>query len=117
MRRVRQLPNRWNQERGTWSRKFMDTSPEALATAPPLPPTPAPIGRIHHPAITAPAHKCYRVIRRFLVNGGLQFEDIGAVRTFGEALTISIREQGYAVVLDPNGKHRSYNGQPVETRL
>jgi hypothetical protein len=69
--------------------------------------------RRFHPAVPAPEHKCYRVIRRFTRNGTMDFEDIGATKTLGEALAISIREQGYATILDPNGKPASYNGQPM----
>jgi len=72
--------------------------------------------RISHPAIKAPEYKCFRVLRRFKTAEGLDFEDIGKVKTVAAALEISIHEIGYAVVLDPNNKQVSYNGQPMETR-
>jgi hypothetical protein len=72
--------------------------------------------RYHHPAIDPPERKCYRVIRRYSLNGELQFEDIGAFNSLGNALSMSTRELGYAVILDPNNKQVSYNGQPLEER-
>jgi hypothetical protein len=72
--------------------------------------------RFHHPATAAPERKCFRVIRRYTVNGELRFEDIGAFATLGNALSMSTREQGHAVILDPNNKTVSVNGQPIEER-
>src|SRR5258708_6677905 len=117
MSRYRQLRNRWNPEHRAWSPKFMDTSETALATAPAVPAPPESSARIHHPVIKAPEYKCYRVLRHFSsASGVLQFEDIGASHSLGDALAISTREQGYAIVVAPTGNTVCYNGQPLETR-
>jgi hypothetical protein len=72
--------------------------------------------RVSHPAIKAPEYKCYRVIRRFKVNGVVEFEDIGAFKTMEPALAMIRREQGWASVSDLNGKRIAYNWRPMETR-
>lgn len=69
-----------------------------------------------HPVIETPARKCYRVIRRFLSQGHMELEDIGACGTFGQALAISTTERWRAQVLDPNGKVVSDNLQDMERR-
>lgn len=70
--------------------------------------------RIHHPAIKAPEFKCYRVIRRW--QDEEYGEDIGFSRLQAEALMVMNREQGWAIVLDPQGKRIAWNGQTMEAR-
>jgi len=100
-----------------WMSKHLDVSagPATTATCQPVP-SPA-IVRVHHPAIKAPEYKCYRVLRRFLLDKEMAFEDIGAFKGLSAALILSSREQGFAVVLDPNGKQVSWNGQPIAEHL
>lgn len=98
-----------------WTRRHLDVSagPASVATCP-LPP--APIARIEHPVIQAPAHKCYRVIRLYLMGDIQGIEDIGAFREPAPALQLIAREEGRARVLDPNGKVYADNWQKLERR-
>lgn len=95
--------------------RHLDVSagPSTVATCAPPPP---PVQRIAHPVVTAPANKCYRVIRLYLMGDVVGIEDIGAFREPGGALVMSTREQGRARVLDPNGKVYSDNLQRMEQR-
>lgn len=74
----------------------------------------APAERIHHQAIKAPEHKCYRVVRRW--KNEEYGEDIGWLGTYEHALWVMNRELGWAIVLDRNGKRIGHNFQPMETR-
>lgn len=67
--------------------------------------------RVYHPAIKAPEHKCFRVVRRW--KNEEYGEDIGYRRTQGEALILMNRELGWARVVNPNGKPIAFNGQPM----
>jgi hypothetical protein len=106
------VTNRWNHERGTW------TSPDAYANLPPYqaPTATATLERIAHPVVEAPAFKCYRVIRLFMLQGHLQIEDIGFGSTPGQAMSIATHEQWRCQVLDPNGKVYSDNWRTMERR-
>lgn len=98
----------------SWMAKRMrvDPAPAHVATCAPAPP-PA-IVRVHHPAIKAPEHKCYRVIRRWK---GEDFgECIGFSRTEAEALFLLNKELGWAIVVDPNEKRSAFNFQPMTSR-
>jgi hypothetical protein len=82
----------------------------------PIVPEPAP-ERIHHPAITAPAYLCYRVVRRYRQRGGFtEVEDIGAFHSPLQAADMLAKEIGRAQVLDPRGKVWADNLQPIEER-
>lgn len=98
----------------SWAGRRMDVA-APVATAPP---PPVPIVRVFHPAIASPSHKCYRVIRRFLVGDCDmdQIEDIGAFKEAGPAMMLLAREKGRAQVLDPNNRVYGDNLQPMERR-
>ena len=70
--------------------------------------------RVHHPAIPAPEHKCYRVLRRW--KGDEFSECIGFRRTEAEALILLNKELGWAIVVDANGKRVAHNFQPMTER-
>lgn len=70
--------------------------------------------RIYHPAVKAPEHKCYRVIRRW--KGEAFGEDIGFRRTETEAVLLMNRELGWAIVIDPNGRRKAHNFQAMTER-
>ncbi len=70
--------------------------------------------RIYHPAIKAPEHKCYRVLRQW--KDSPWREDIAACKTELQAWAVLDREKGWAIVVDPNGKRVAHNGQPMTER-
>lgn len=74
----------------------------------------AEIARVHHLAIKAPEHKCFRVVRRW--KDEEYGEDIGFFRTSVEACRLMNRELAWAIVIDPNGKRSAHNFQPMTHR-
>lgn len=72
--------------------------------------------KVVHPAIKAPEHKCYRVIRRYLLHDHIQIEDIGAFSRALGAYDMARKEQGNAIIVDPNNKTIHNNAQPIEVR-
>lgn len=114
------LGDRWNRRLGGMSTKHMRLDPvqadqDAAAGAERARAAIAAASeRIHHPAIKAPEFKCYRVIRRW--ESEECGEDIGFARTEAEACRLMNREQGWAIVVNPNNRRVAYNFQPMETR-
>ena len=70
--------------------------------------------RIYHPAIPAPQHLCFRVVRKW--TGEAVGEDIGHFRTEHEARALLRKELGWACVLNPNGRQMAINFQAMTER-
>lgn len=114
MRRTRPgVGNRYHHERGSWSSRDASHYDQADKQYKPI--TFAPPPRVVHPVVKAPEHKCYRVIRLFLLDGRLDIEDIG----YGDArhaIALCTSEEWRAQVLEPNGRVHIDNLRTLEER-
>jgi hypothetical protein len=99
----------------SWAAKNLGEK-QSLAAVATVAPLPAPIKRIRHEAIPSPSHKCYRVIRRFVLDDVAGIEDIGTFKDATSALLLINREEGRAQALDLNGKVIGDNLRPMEKR-
>jgi hypothetical protein len=91
----------------------VSAGPDTVATCEP---PPAPMKRIRHEAIPSPSHKCYRVIRCFVLGDVAGIEDIGTFKDATSALLLINREEGRAQALDLNGRVIGDNLRPMEKR-
>ena len=115
MRRTRPgMSNRYSHKRGSWMSK--DAGHYAQADRDYKPAVITLPEKVAHPVVKAPQHKCYRVIRLYVMSDGyLSFEDIG-YGTEREAMDILGSEKWRAQVLNPDGCHHADNWLSMEKR-